>query len=115
MRCRCIRLTANPDYYRRHLDVDPADPNYVNMLLQYIIDDDNFLVVNVLAFLHLLLLVQEALLSLFNKLFSCHLVLPSPLELFDRTYGAKIRELAVSTEESRTLLQELGIWDAGAK
>ena len=105
---------ANPDYYRRHLDVNPPHPNYVNMLLQYI-DDDTLLVVNAFAFLHLLLVVQQALLSLFNKLFSCDLALPSPLGLFDRTYGAKIRELADSTEEWRTLLRELGIWNARAK
>lgn len=104
---------ANPDYYRRHLDIDPTHPDYVKMLLQYF-DDDTLLVVNVFAFLHLLLVVQQALVSLFNKLFSCDVALPSPLELFGRTYGAKIRELADSTEEHRTLLRELGMWNTGA-
>jgi hypothetical protein len=105
---------ANPDYYSRHLDVNPAQPNYVNMLLQYT-DDDTLLVVNAFAFLHLLLVVQQALLSMLNKMFRCESVLPSPLESFDRVYGAKIRDLADSNEAWRTLLRELGIWNAGAK
>lgn len=104
---------ANPDYYRRHLDVDPGHPGYVSMLLQYF-DDNTFLLVNVFAFLHLLLVVQQALLSLFDKLFSCDVSLPSPVELFVRTYGERIGKLAESTEEHRVLLRELGMWNTKA-
>jgi len=104
---------ANPDYYRRHLNIDPAHPDFVRMLLQYF-DDDSLLLVNVFAFLHLLLVVQQALLSLFNKLFSCDAVLPSTVELFVHTYGDKIRNLTDSSEEHRRLMREFGMWNAQA-
>jgi hypothetical protein len=83
------------------------------MLLQYF-DDDSLLLVNVFAFLHLLLVVQQALLSLFNKLFSCDAVLPSTVELFVHTYGDKIRNLTDSSEEHRRLMREFGMWNAQA-
>jgi len=100
---------ANPEYYKRHLTVAPGHPEYVKMLLQYF-DDDSLLLVNVFAFLHTLLIVQQALLSLFNKLFSCNESLPSPLELFIRTYEEKIDKRAGSAEEHRRILKELGMW-----
>jgi len=89
--------------------VEPGNPEYVNMLLQYF-DDDPLLLVNVFAFLHTLLVVQQALLSLFNKLFSCNEALPSPLDLFLRTYEEKIDKLAESAEEHCRFLKELGMW-----
>jgi hypothetical protein len=104
---------ANPDYYRRHLNIDPAHPDFVRMLLQYF-DDDTLLLVNVFAFLHLLLVVQQALLSLFNKLFRCDKALPSPKELFVRTYANKIRKLTDSSEEHRSLMREFGMWNTQA-
>jgi len=100
---------ANPDYYRRHLNIDQAHPDFLRMLFQYF-DDDSLLLVNVFAFLHLLLVVQQALLSLFNKLFSGDAVLPSTVELFVRTYGDKIRNLTDSSEEHRRLMQDFGMW-----
>jgi hypothetical protein len=106
-------IHANPDYYRRHLNVDPAHPDFVRVLLQYF-DDDSLLLVNVFAFLHLLLVVQHALLSLFNKLFSCDTVLPSTVELFVGTYGDKIRNLTDLSEEHRRLMRDFGMWNPQA-
>ena len=76
---------ANLDYYHRHLNVGPGDPGYMNVVLSYF-EDDTLQLVNVLAFLHLLLVVQEALLALFNKLFGTEVALPSSLTL-TRTAG----------------------------
>jgi hypothetical protein len=100
---------ANPDFYRRHLDIELTHPDFVKMLLQYF-DEDTLLLANVFAFLHLLLVVQQALLSLLNALFSCDSVLLFSMELFARTYNDKINELSNSSEEHRRLLQEFGMW-----
>ena len=100
---------VNPDYYQRHLDVGPGDPGYVSVLLNYF-EDDTLRFVNVLAFLHLLLVVQEALLALFNQLFATKATLPSSLGLFRRTYRDRIEELAAANAEYRTVFFDLGAW-----
>jgi hypothetical protein len=104
---------ANPDYYRRHLNINPAGPESVKMLLQYV-DEDSFLLTNAFAFLHLLVVTQQALLSLFNKLFSCNTALPSSRELFVRTYADRIDKLTNLSEEHRRLMREFGMWNTEA-
>ena len=104
---------ANPDYYRRHLNINPAGPEFVKMVLQYV-DEDNFLLTNAFAFLHLLVVTQQALLSLFNKLFSCNTALPSSRELFVRTYADRIGKLTNLSEEHRRLMREFGMWNTEA-
>jgi hypothetical protein len=98
---------ANLDYYYRHLKVDPGDPRYVNLALSYF-EDDTLQVVNALAFLHLLLAVQEALLALFNKLFGAEVALPSTLTLFKQTYGDRIERLVREKDEYKSVLSDLG-------
>lgn len=100
---------ANLDYYQRHLNVGPGDPGYLNVLLSYF-EDDTLQLVNVLAFLHLLFVVQEALLTLFNQLFGTEVALPSPRALFRHTNNDRIEELARANSEYRTVLSDLGAW-----
>ena len=100
---------ANIDYYHRHLDVGPGTPGHVNVLLSYF-EDDPLQLANVFAFLHLLLVVQEALLGLFNKLFATQAPLPSSLKLFEDTFGERLAELARARSEYSTVLTELGAW-----
>jgi hypothetical protein len=100
---------ANPDYYHRHLNVGPGDPGYVNIVVNYI-DDENLQLANVFAFLHLVLIVQEALVSLFNQLFGTETRLPSPLACFGNTFGKRIAALAHADSECRAVLSDLGSW-----
>jgi hypothetical protein len=102
---------ANIDYYRRHLNVGPGTPGYINVLLNYF-EDDPLQLANVFAFLHLLLVVQEALLGLFNKLFATQVPLPSSLKLFDDTFGERMADLARADSEYSTVLAKLGAWSA---
>jgi hypothetical protein len=104
---------ANLDYYHRHLKVGPGDPGYVNLALSYF-EDDTLQLVNVLAFLHLLLVVQEALLALFNQLFGAEVALPSSLALFRQTYSDRIERLANGNVEYKAVLSGLGAWSAGS-
>ncbi|MGH2397985.1 MAG: hypothetical protein ACRDFW_13630 [bacterium] len=103
---------ANLDYYHRHLNVGAGDPGYVNVLLNYF-EDDTLQLVNVFAFLHLLLVMQEGLLALFNRLFGTEASLSSPLAVFRRTYGERIENLARENDECRAVLSELGAWSGG--
>lgn len=100
---------ANIDYYHRHLDVGPGTPGHVSVLLNYF-EDDPLQLANVLAFLHLLLVVQDALLGLFNKLFATQASLPSPLKLFEDTFGERLGELTREKSEYSTVLTELGAY-----
>jgi hypothetical protein len=104
---------ANLDYYHRHLNVGPGDPGYVNVLLNYF-EDDALQLANVFAFLHLLLIVQEALLALFNQLFGTEARLPSPLSLFRNSFSKRIDELARADKEYRAVLSDLGAWSGGS-
>lgn len=104
---------ANVDYYHRHLNVGPGDPGQVSVLLRYF-EDDPLQVANTFAFLHLLLLVQEALLALFSGLFGVTGNLPSSLRLFRDTFGKRIDDLARSSNEYRAVLEELGGWQVGS-
>jgi hypothetical protein len=100
---------ANVDYYQRHLDIFDQDPGYVNVLINYF-EDDTLQVVNVFAILNLLLVVQEALLALFNKLFGTEVALPySPLD-FRTAHGDRIENLAQEKSQYRKLLSDLGAW-----
>jgi hypothetical protein len=104
---------SNVDYYHRHLNVSPADPGYVNVLLNYF-EDDRLQLTNVFAFLHLLLVVQEAILALFNQLFDTQAKLPSPLAFFRDTFGKRIGELARADSEYQAVLSDLGAWSEGS-
>lgn len=100
---------ANLDYYRRHLKVDEGDPGYVNLSITYC-EDDTLQVVNVLAFLHLVLVLQEALLTLFNHLFNTSSTLPLSVAAFRRTFTKRIEELAQANPEYHIVMSELGAW-----
>ena len=100
---------ANLDYYHRHLNVGPGDPGHVSVVLSYF-EDDPLQVANTFAFLHLLLIVQEALLALFNRLFGSSENLPSPLTLFQNSFAKRIDDLARSNDVYRDVLAELGSW-----
>lgn len=104
---------ANPEYYHRHLNVGPGDPGYVNIVVNYV-DDDTLQLANVFAFLHVLLTVQESLLSLFNQLFTTEVKLTSPLAAFQKTFGKRIDALVRANAECRAVLADLGCWSEGS-
>ena len=101
---------ANLDYYHRHLNVGPGTPGHVSLLVSYF-ENDTLQLVNVFAFLHLLLVLQDALLALFNKLFDTSAALPSGLALFRDTFGKRIGDLARVNNEYKGILSDLGDWN----
>jgi hypothetical protein len=99
---------ANPDYYGRHLAVEAvADPGYVGFRLEHF-DGGVILEAHVLAFLHLVLVMQEALASLVGNLFAMRLELGAKAAAFNALFGEKIKKLASDSEEAAKILRELG-------
>ncbi|HEY9141172.1 MAG TPA: hypothetical protein VIN93_09785 [Bryobacteraceae bacterium] len=105
---------ANPDYYDRHLKAGAGDPGYVNFWLDYF-DDDTLLETHVLAFLHLVLVMQEALLDLLNRQFLTPAGLRTSLASFDSKFGARTVELAAASDEAATTLGQRGLIAAPAR
>lgn len=104
---------ANPDYYGRHLRAGPGDPGYVNVLLDYF-DDDPVQEAHVLAFLHLLLVIQQDLADLLGHLFGVPVVLPSGIAEFERTFLPRVQPLVAQYSGAKAILEELGSWQGAA-
>ena len=99
---------ANPDYYLRHLQMSAGDPGYVNFLLGYF-DDDILQEAHLLAFLHLLLVLEKSLAALLVKLFGSQVSLDVPMAAFQAQFGGKIRNLASKSEDAAATLTHLGL------
>ena len=99
---------ANPDYYGRHLEMGVGDPGYVSFWLGYF-DEGALHEAHVLAFLHLLLVMQEGLASLFARLFAARVTLRAPLISFRSKFGARMTELASQSKDAAATLQQLGL------
>lgn len=101
-------IHANPDYYSRHLQMGTGDPGYVNFWLDYF-DNDVLQEAHSIAFLHLLLVMQDALASLLTNLFAVPVTLVSPLALFREKFATRMTETASKSEEAAAILDLLGL------
>ncbi len=99
---------ANVEYFYRHLGVDSGDPGYARIWLDYF-DRGESPEVNVLAFLHLLLVMQGSLTVLFAKLFARDVLLKERPDHFLQEFGQRIKSLASSSEEAVAILGNLGL------
>jgi hypothetical protein len=87
--------------------VGASDPGYVQFWLGYF-DDDDFHEAHVLAFLRLLLTMQEALAALFARVFGKGVQLQGSVVSFDSQFGIRMREL-MKSEQASTALVQLGL------
>lgn len=104
---------ANPDYYSRHLGTDHNDPDTVTISINYF-DESPLQTTHTLAFLHLLITLQDSLMDMFNSLFAVSNVLPSTLAMFMESYETALKNTADTHAELRDILSDLGAWDATA-
>jgi hypothetical protein len=100
---------ANPDYYSRHLKFGADDPSYVSFRLEYFDEDDKLLQVHVLAFLNLLLVMQESLASLFSGLFNTPVALRTGSISLREQLGPRIKDLASKSAVAAPIFQQLGL------
>jgi hypothetical protein len=94
----------NPDYYSRHLRAQQPDEKTVQFWLTYH-DDDVLTDAHVLAFLHLLLLMQEALAGLVSAIFGRTINLTANVATFDHVFGKAVAALREKSPEAADLDQ----------
>ena len=99
---------ANPDYYSRHLKVGAGDQGYVNFWLDYF-DDDVLQEAHAMAFLHLLLVIQDALASLLANVFAVPVTLISQLVPFRSKFATRMKGIAAKSEEAAAIIEQLGL------
>jgi hypothetical protein len=102
-------IHANPDYYSRHLKAGAGDPGYVNFWLDYF-DDDLLQEAHAMAFLHLLIFMQDALASLLAKVFAVPVTLILPLVTFRSNFAKRMTGIAAKSEEAAAILHQLGLY-----
>jgi hypothetical protein len=104
---------ANPEYYSRHLRTEQPDEKTVQFWLNYH-DDEDLLDAHVLAFLHLMLVMQEALAGLIGAIFGQAIDLTARMAAFDHKFGKAIAALREKTPETAGILDQLGLMGSEA-
>jgi hypothetical protein len=99
---------ANVEYLSRHLGVNTADREYTTIGFDYF-DRDESQEANVLALLHLVLIMQASLAALFAKLFGTDVMLKAGPERFLGDFGHKIASLASRSHEAKAIFGDLGL------
>jgi hypothetical protein len=93
--------------------VRPGDRGYVQFVINYF-DEDVVQDAHVLAFLHLLVLIQEDLAGMFGRLFSKRIALPNGLSAFEQNFAKKVQALVAKYPEAGSVLRDLGGWRPAA-
>lgn len=104
-------LHPNPDYYSRHTRLRELDGGSIELKVEFF-DDESFHWSSVLAILHLLIVVQESIGSMFDSRFAnVHL----PIENFGRSGFVQNHESAAAKAadagpEDAYVIHDLGLW-----
>jgi hypothetical protein len=100
----------NPEYYSRHLSAADQSAEDITIKIDYF-DNDAVQEIHVLAFLHLLLVMQDNLSELFSKLFTSPVVLPKTLKMFKEVFSKRIVVLMSQNPLAKNIFIELGAWE----
>jgi hypothetical protein len=102
-------IHANSAYYHRHTEVAPVDENNFGVRVNYFdseIDNE----AHILAWAHLLVVLQESVLALYTSIFGILPIVTMGLSSFEKAYELRARNLLNRSPEHETVLQELGLW-----
>jgi hypothetical protein len=102
-------MHANLAYYTRHTQVGPLDEKNVGVVVNYF-DTDIDNAAHTLAMIHLLVVVQESVLTLFTSIFGTLPLKSMGLSSFEEAYGARPKDLLKSSPRHEVVLRELGLW-----
>ena len=83
-------MHTNPAYYRRHMEMVPGSPDHAFMKLHYFDPDDADTRAHTLAFLHVLLVMQDSLAGLFDDLFPNAEKVDVGVDTFRTQFGPKV-------------------------
>jgi hypothetical protein len=99
---------ANPDYYSRHLELTEQGADHVSIAVTYFDDDvDHF--AHTLAFLHLVLRIQESLAGLLNGLYGQPIKLKFSAESFRKNFRTDIEAVVSKVTNGRNIVEKLGL------
>jgi hypothetical protein len=101
---------ANPEYYNRHLDVSPDGRGYVDLRVECF-DESVVHEVHMLAFLHLLLLSQQALADLLSQVFGKPIALKTAPSIFELEFGDRVKGVSLASADAAKILREFGCVD----
>ena len=101
---------ANDRYYDRHTTLQPTDPDNYLLGVQYFDTDTRAYRAHVLAFLHLLLVIQTSMAAAWNDLFPSLGLLAMGLDVFEAQFGTEASDQARAKAEAARVLRELGCW-----
>lgn len=103
---------ANSDYFKRHFVAEHVGGGNLGLKVEYT-DDDNDLAVNLWAFLHLLVVIQDGVAGLLNGAFVNARAAVSGTAAFEAAFAPKVGAYAMASAENRRCLEELGLWRFG--
>lgn len=102
-------LHPNPSYFWRHLDLAPIDEEHFGMTLHYF-DSEESTQAHTLAILHLLVILQDSLFSMYMPLFPSLADVEVGLEIFEAEFRPRVMNLVKSHPDQRGVVEELGLW-----
>ena len=103
-------MHTNPEYYRRHVEMIPTPEDDTFMKLHYFDPDDADTRAHSLAFLHVLMVMQDSMAGLFDDLFPEAERLDVGVEMFRKQFGPKVASFLSEHPDRRPVLEELGLW-----
>jgi len=98
-------MHANTDYFSRHFEIERVDSDNLGLKVVYT-DDDEELSVQLWAFLHLLIVIQDSISKLLNHAFVNAQVKIAPLVDFEKRYQVKCN----GVEQRDRFLMKIGLW-----
>jgi hypothetical protein len=101
----------NPEYYDRHTEAAPLDPNSIFLRVHYFDRDADEHEAALLAMLHLVIVLQEELAEALNAVLVGEPKIALPGDAFRTVYGPAASRLAKAHPNTRATLAELGLWD----
>ncbi|MCZ6877226.1 MAG: hypothetical protein O7G29_03695 [Acidobacteria bacterium] len=103
-------MHTNKKYYERHTDVQSDGPDHITLLVHYFDKDTKQHRAHVLAFLHLMVVVQDSLAELWQTLFVNAPQIALGLSVFESQFDPNIREVLAEAPQSADILTALGLW-----
>ena len=103
-------MHLNERYYSRSLEVSDASGDLVNVEVHYFDRDGADHQAHVLAFLHLVLVVQDSVADLLASRFPDSQRVNVGLEVSEASFAARVREFLEAHPKRAPVLRELGLW-----
>jgi hypothetical protein len=103
-------MHLNNRYYRRHTELLPDSGDSVYIQVHYFDPDEVDHLTHVFAFLHLVLVAQDSIARLWQKVFGEDGRVEIGLEAFESGFSERVTQFLRTNPDRRDVLEELGLW-----